>query len=196
MHIRSYRSGDDDALYEICLATGPGGEQAFTDRRLLGEIYVGPYLAFDPQLAFVVEDDDGVCGYILGALDTPTFEKRCAQEWWPPLRERYPLGSFPDAATEARFVRHLHDPPSTAEEIVRDYPSHLHIDLLPRTQGHGMGRQLMDRFLQALRAHGSPGVHLGVGATNTNAIGFYRHLGFTTLRESAHGLVMARPTSP
>ncbi|AYY15120.1 GNAT family N-acetyltransferase [Actinobacteria bacterium YIM 96077] len=195
MDVRPYRKGDDDALYEVCLKTGPGGEDAFSDRRLLGEIYVGPYLAFEPDLAFVVEDDEGVSGYVLGAKETRAFEQRCEAEWWPALRRRYPLGTYPDDVTEARFVRLIHNPWTAAEDIVANYPSHLHIDLLPRTQGHGMGRVLMKRLLDALRDAGSPGVHLGVGASNTNAIGFYRHLGFTTLRESSTALVMGRSTS-
>lgn len=190
MSIRPYRAGDDDALYEICLKTGPGGEDAFTDRRILGEIFVGPYLSFDPGLAFVVEDDMGVCGYVLGARDTREFERRGETEWWPPLRDRYPHDTFAADATEAHFVRLIHDPPNATDDVVSDYPSHLHIDLLPRTQGQGFGRLLMNRLLEELRTVGSPGVHLGVGATNTNAIGFYRHLGFDVLHESSTGLTM------
>jgi ribosomal protein S18 acetylase RimI-like enzyme len=194
MDVRPYQTGDDDALYEICLKTGPGGEDAFTDRRILGEIYVGPYIEFEPELAFVVEGSDGVSGYILGARDTRRFEKMCESTWWPALRRRYPLNSFPDDATDARFVQLIHHPHAAPDDVVAEYPSHLHVDLLPRTQGRGIGRILMQRLLDALRDAGSPGVHLGVGSGNTNAIGFYRHLGFTVLHESPTGLTMARPT--
>ncbi|NDL58004.1 GNAT family N-acetyltransferase [Phytoactinopolyspora mesophila] len=194
MNVRPYQPGDDDALYEICLKTGPGGEDAFTDRRILGEIYVGPYIEFEADVAFVVEDDDGVAGYVLGAKDTRAFEKVCESRWWPNLRSRYPLGSFSAEATESRFVHLIHHPHTAAADVAAEYPSHLHIDLLPRTQGQGMGRVLMKRLLDALHAAGSPGVHLGVGATNTNAIGFYRHLGFHVLHESPTGLTMARST--
>ncbi|NED95402.1 GNAT family N-acetyltransferase [Phytoactinopolyspora alkaliphila] len=191
MDVRPYRRGDDDdAMYEICLKTGPGGEDAFTDRRLLGELFVGPYIRFDPEFAFVVEDDDGVSGYIIAALNTRLFEQRCEEEWWPPLRQRYPLHSFPEESNETRFVRMIHQPPVAADEIVVEYPSHLHIDLLPRTQGKGYGGVLMNLLLDALRDAGSPGVHLGVGAGNTNAIGFYHHVGFTTLSTSATGRAM------
>ena len=36
----------------------------------------------------------------------------------------------------------------------------------------------MTTLFAALRDRGVSGVHLGVGPTNTRAIGFYRHLGF------------------
>jgi ribosomal protein S18 acetylase RimI-like enzyme len=196
MNVRPYRHGDDDdAMYEICLKTGPGGEEAFTDRRLLGELFVGPYIAFDPEFAFVVEDNEGVSGYTIAARDTRAFERRCEAEWWPPLRKRYPLGTFPENSAEARFVRMIHEPHTQADEIVAAYPSHLHIDLLPRTQGRGYGGILMRRLLDALRTAGSPGVHLGVGAGNTNAIGFYQHLGFTTLSQSETGRAMGKKIS-
>ena len=61
------------------------------------------------------------------------------------------------------------------------YPSHLHIDMVPRLQSGGNGRRLMTTLTAALREQGSPGVHLGVYAVNTRAVGFYRHVGFTEL---------------
>ena len=39
----------------------------------------------------------------------------------------------------------------------------------------------MDTLFEALRAGGSPGVHLGVSEANQRAIGFYEHLGFHEL---------------
>jgi ribosomal protein S18 acetylase RimI-like enzyme len=33
-------------------------------------------------------------------------------------------------------------------------------------------------------------VHLGVARTNARAIGFYQHLGFTTLAEDEHSLTL------
>src|SRR5690242_8122193 len=61
------------------------------------------------------------------------------------------------------------------------YPSHLHINLVPRLQSGGHGRQLISTLIDALRRHGSRGVHLTVRPTNVRAIGFYRHVGFTQL---------------
>jgi ribosomal protein S18 acetylase RimI-like enzyme len=63
------------------------------------------------------------------------------------------------------------------------YPAHLHIDLLPRAQGHGMGRKIMMVFLERLRELAVSGVHLGVSKKNLNATQFYQHLGFKKLEE-------------
>jgi ribosomal protein S18 acetylase RimI-like enzyme len=40
---------------------------------------------------------------------------------------------------------------------------------------------MMTTLLDALRAAGSPGVHLGVSVGNERATAFYRHLGFREL---------------
>ena len=186
--IRRYRSGDFRDLYRICLGTGKSGDDAtalYRDPDLLGHIYAAPYGLFEPALAFVVEDELGVGGYCLGALDTKAFEERLEERWWPALRRRYPE---PDARRrdqwtpdeQAAYV--IHHPWRSDDDIVAGYPSHLHIDLLPRFQAQGNGRRLIDIELTALRERGSDGVHLLVTAQNHRALGFYYHLGFSELR--------------
>jgi ribosomal protein S18 acetylase RimI-like enzyme len=104
------------------------------------------------------------------------------------LRRRYtPLD---DGSTDAELVRLIHAPERTPHEIVEAYPAHLHIDLLERTRGQGLGRVLIERLLSDLRARGVPGVHLGVDGTNTNGIGFYEHLGFREVAREPGGLIM------
>ena len=193
--IRPFRSEDTDACYAICLRTGDLGRDAthlFSDPRLLGEIYVGPYLARWPGFAFVVEDELGVAGYIVGAPDTVEHERWLEAEWWPALRDRYPRTSFRDEPAAARCVAHVHAPPVTDSEITAGYPAHLHIDLLARSQGRGYGRRLTDRLLEALAAAGVPAVHLACSPDNTAAIAFYRRLGFEDLRDRPW---VGRPTA-
>lgn len=186
--IRGYRRDDLADLYRICLETGDRGGDAtalFRDPDLLGHLYAAPYGLFQPSLAFVVEDRAGVAGYCLGALDSRAFEQRTEREWWPPLRRRY---AEPDPASRDRWTpdeqlaHRIHHPWRADDDLVADFPSHLHIDLLPRIQGGGYGLRLMSLQLAALRKRRSPGVHFFVNAGNRRALGFYRHLGFTELR--------------
>lgn len=177
-------------LYDICLLTGDSGHDAsasYQDPRLLGEVYVGAYLALEPDLAFVLDDGDGPVGYVLGARDTIAFEADCERAWWPPLRERYPLGSFREGGNDARLVGQIQSPGATDPAVVAEYPAHLHVDLLPAAQGGGNGRRLLEALFDALRDRGVPGVHLGVATANTNAIGFYAHIGFTELSGNEGG---------
>ena len=184
MHVRPYAASDLPHLYEICLRTGDAGEDAtdqVADPDLLGDIYAAPYGVLEPEHAFVVADGSGTAvGYALGALDTRAFEARCEAQWFPPLRERHPIGSGGTALDEL-LIGLLHHKHRAADEVVATHPSHLHIDLLPEAQGAGWGRALMERLQDALRADGSPGVHLGVSTRNPRALAFYRHLGYQPL---------------
>jgi ribosomal protein S18 acetylase RimI-like enzyme len=185
--IRPYRPRDLDALYQVCLQTGRNGGDAtalYRDPWLIGHVHAAPYGIFQPSLAFVAEDNAGVGGYILGALDSKAFKARLERDWWPRLRGRYPEppAEVPQEqwTADQRKARAIHhrdaEPPA---EVAARYPSHLHIDIVPRLQSGGNGRRLMTALTSALREQGSPGVHLGVHAENTRAIGFYRHVGFT-----------------
>ena len=196
MSLRPYRPSDLDALYEICVGTGAVGEDAssmVTDQRLFGELWAAPYAVLEPEHAFVVDDGGGrAVGYVLGALDAAAFEERAEREWWPALRARHPLVEG-GATLDDLLVSLIHHRPPPNPEVEGVYPSALHIDLLPAAHGSGWGRRLIDRLLDALRADGSPGVHLGVSAENRRAIGFYRHLGFTELASSGGSVPFALP---
>lgn len=139
----------------------------------------------------MVEDETGVGGYILGALDTADFEALLEESWWPELRLRYADPSDkPTAEWSADEHRawQIHHPRPAPREITQAYPSHLHINLLPRLQGRGVGRRLIDHWLAHMGAMGSNGAHLGVGATNARAMGFYRAYGWRELK-------LARPSA-
>jgi ribosomal protein S18 acetylase RimI-like enzyme len=183
-HIRPYRSADLDQLYEICLRTGAAGEDArdlVVDPRLFGELYAAPYAVLEPEHALMLDDGTGrAVGYVLGALDSRSFEGRCEAEWWPTLRARHPVGSGANDLDEL-LVGLLHHPSRADDAVLAHHPSHLHIDVLPEAQGLGWGRRLMEQLHHSLRTDGSVGVHLGVNARNERALGFYAHLGYREL---------------
>ena len=112
--VRPYRASDLDDLYRICLQTGDNGKDGtpiFEDPRILGHVVAAPYGVFEPSLAFVAEDELGVGGYIVGALDSKAFARRLETDWWPALREQGSVGvHFFVSPTNHRaigFYRHL-----------------------------------------------------------------------------------------
>lgn len=187
--IRPFRSGDLDALYRVCLRTADNGQDAtalFADPMLPGQVYAAPYAVLEPSLTFVAVAPAGVAaGYVVGALDSTAFARRLEERWWPGLRLRYPdpPASLPEDqwTRDQRIAHTIHHPYSVPAELNARYPSHLHINLLPPLQGHGAGRRLIEALTGALRAQGSPGVHLHVATANPRAAGFYARVGFTEL---------------
>jgi ribosomal protein S18 acetylase RimI-like enzyme len=193
--IRRYEPADLDALYDICLRTGAAGQDAtelVADHRVLGELFVAPYALLEPEHAFVLDDGAGAQGYVVGALDTRAFEVRLDVEWWPPLLERYP-GPTGQGVLDDLFIGLIGHLPPAADDVVARFPSHLHIDLLPPYQSGGWGRRMMATLLDALRADGSIGVHLGVAEANVRAISFYEHLGFEALHADGVTRTMGLP---
>ena len=185
--VRKFQEEDRPALYHVCLATGDSGADAvdlYNQKDMLGEIYVGPYLSFQPDLSFTLIQD-GVSGYALAALDTTSFEDTLSTHWWPVILEKY-NGRSPENFNEREKNLHsyLQNPPLRPKEIVKQYPSHLHIDLLEKAQGRGIGKAMMLLVLETLKEQGSPGVHLGMGAQNARAFTFYTKLGFTLLNKN------------
>lgn len=185
--IRPYRPADLDALYDICLKTGDSGADGthlYEDPRIIGEIFAAPYGVLQPDLAFVAEDDQGVAAYILGTADTRAFEARQEVEWWPRLRTVYadPRAiSRKDRTMDHWRALHIHYPTDVPQAVVDAAPAHLHINLLPRLQGQGMGRALVETWLSAVGAAGARQVHLGCNTDNPRALRFYDLFGFKRL---------------
>jgi ribosomal protein S18 acetylase RimI-like enzyme len=188
VRVRPYQPDDLDDLYRVCLLTafhGGDGTGAFRDPQLPGQVYAAPYAIFEPALAIVAQDADGVAGYIVAALDSLTFAHRLDQQWWPDLRLRYPEPSADLAeqlsTQERQAIEKIHRPPQTAPELAERFPSHLHINLLPRLQGRGIGRRLMRTLIAQLRTRGSRGVHLDARLDNHRGAAFFRRAGFTEM---------------
>jgi GNAT superfamily N-acetyltransferase len=185
-NIRPYVSEDLPALYQVCLATGDAGNDAshlYHDWKLIGHIYAAPYGVLSPETAFVVEDEFGVGGYIVGPHDTRSFEHEMESEWWPELRTHYadPPEPRDDWTPDQRLSFLIHHPPRTPKRICEPYPAHLHINLLPRLQAKGVGRILIRAWLERMAAIGVDKVHLGVGPANERAVRFYRAFGFSEI---------------
>lgn len=196
MPIRAGRPDDRADLYAICLRTGAAGTDAtgvYEDPDLIGEVYLGAYLALEPTFTLVATgaDSDRALGYCVATPDTQRFADLCERDWWPHLRTRYPLDT-PRRASDQALVELIHTPPRVPAGVLDRYPAHLHIDLLPALQGAGLGRALMERQFDALAAAGARGVHVGVDPANTGAVAFYRRLGFTRVSPPGTDLVLGR----
>jgi GNAT superfamily N-acetyltransferase len=181
--IRTVRPEDIDQLCAISLATGDAGKDAaplHRDGRLIGHIYSAPYARLHPELVFVAEDDEGVFGYISGAFDTAAFEERLEREWWPHLRQIYadPQGDPALWDADQKRIAAIFHPKEAPAVLFGQFPAHIHMNLLPRAQGRGIGSALLDRWIENARANGVRGIHLGANVGNHRGIRFWSSRGF------------------
>jgi len=186
--VRAYRSEDRDAVRRTCFETGYMGDPVawqWRDAESFADLFTGWYTDREPESALVVEAHDGqVVGYLLGCRDTRRVT--------PPTRlmrhHLFRRGLLLRRGTAAVLWRSIADvavaaarrdlPPA---QVVDDrWPAHLHIDLMPAARGSGAGRELVTRWLDALRDDGVAGCHLVTWAENDGAVAFFRAMGFRT----------------
>ena len=199
-HLRRATGDDHSALCAVCLGTGDAGRDASwreDDPALMGQIYAVPYRVFEPDLAFVIDGAEGVAGYLLGAFDTKSFNARLASDWYPALQRRVSdPGRDRTAWRGSDWARHaIHHPGFDIPEALAAYPSHGHIDLLPRARGRGIGTRCMSFLERQLAAAGSRGLYLDVHPRNSEAQGFYAALGYervATASNAAGSTFMAK----
>jgi len=185
--IRPAAPSDLHAVYDICLKTGDAGRDAtdqYDDPDLIGHVYAGPYVVMDGLISFVAEDDEGILGYAVGAADTRGFEEQLERDWWPFVRQNYPepTGDPTSWTMDQRRIWSIHHPAVVPEEIVQDYPAHIHMNLLPRAQGRGIGSRLLDAWLNEAQRQGVSSVHAGVSAVNEAGLAFWTARGFEPVK--------------
>ena len=166
--IRPYRDGDCPYVQKICIETA-GSRFVKTPRkqRAAAAAFCRYFIERCPETCFVaVNESDEPVGYI---LCTPTFGRWCRY-----APEQFGVG-FPYA-----FLWSLGSM-SGAVPYLKNYPAHLHINLLPPYQRMGLGRKLMQTLEEALRQRNCPGVSLCLGKDNHGAQLFYESCGFKKL---------------
>lgn len=190
--IRPYRADDRADVYDVCVRTAAVGTDAtgiYSSDDLMPDVFAGPYLDIQPDLAWVIDTGTRVAGYVLAAADTRAFVARLREELLPGFAAKYREHSSADEWVVALGL----DPERMLVPEVDDYPAHLHIDLLPELQGQGWGRALIDTLRAELGRRGIPGVHLTVDPANLSARAFYARLGFIELRSGALGINTLAP---
>jgi ribosomal protein S18 acetylase RimI-like enzyme len=185
--IRPYQDADREGLLKIAADTAYFGEplEAFLDdRRLFNDIFYRYYVELEPQHAWVAIAGGEVAGFLTGCTDTSLQRRRWAYIILPQFLWRACRGKYQIGAKTWRYLRKLmgvavhHEHAQVDEHI---YPAHLHINVSREWRGMGMGKNLMQVFLDQLRQEHIQGVHLMTTSMNKAAIKLYESQGFSLL---------------
>lgn len=104
--------------------------------------------------------------------------------------DRRPIGYVVGCPVDVRQVPCFSDVPylRAFADLLDAYPAHLHVNVRPERQGHGIGRALVARANDACRVAGASGLHV-VTAADAPSVGFYARCG---LAEVARRQVLDR----
>lgn len=180
--VRPLDPRDLDSADSICVLTGHAGADARPHYRgidVLPALFVRPYVAADPTLTWVAEHDGRVGAYLVATADTAGFVDWWRAEWLPVHADRFPSRPVTDGDWDATMAQLLHRPERLRWPELAEHPAHLHLNVHPEAQGHGLGRLLLQTLLAELRAREVPGVHAAHGRFNVAGRQFYRRFGFT-----------------
>ena len=183
-YVRPFRRGDGPRLAEISVRTGDTGADAsgqYSSDELLPDVMVLPYAERHPEFVFVADGPNGAVGYLVAAPDTEDFSEWFQASWWSTRRPRYVSDAGIIDARDADLVAYADARRPGNNPHAAAYPAHVHIDLLPESQGQGFGRKLVDALIERLRQDRVAGVHLVAEAANATAVAFYPRLGFEPL---------------
>jgi GNAT superfamily N-acetyltransferase len=192
--IRPAHIADLPYIYDICLKTALSGQDAtyqVSDKFMIGQYFAAPYLHFEIDVCFIVTDKTVPLGYILGTSDSAAFYDWMNTMWLPSIRSIYPV-EMPHISDFERFVINVINQDCHFPGFLKEYPAHLHIDLLPQAQRMGMGNRLISKFIDKLKSKGVPGLHLSVGEKNQRAVAFYKKVGFLHLATKSAALFMGK----
>jgi ribosomal protein S18 acetylase RimI-like enzyme len=187
--IRPYTPQDRAAVRRICCDTADSGqplEGFFADREVIADLVTRYYTDIAPQCTWVAADGDGVVGYLTGCLDTARAGRTILWRVVPAVFVKaVGRGTFWQRPTRVLLRLNWRDwfrsLFARSGVSVAEYPAHLHINLTAAARGHGVGRQLVERFYEQMRAAGVRGVHAAVSGANAGGQQFFQALGFIEL---------------
>ncbi|XP_066534577.1 protein O-GlcNAcase isoform X2 [Hoplias malabaricus] len=181
--IRPYFPKDEAAVYKICREVFTEGYEGipFSDQEpdLIGDRFVGGFLTLSPDYGFVLEDDEGICGYALGTVDVKPFVKKCKMSWIPFMQEKYNKpDSEKDLSEAEKLMLSFHEEEEgLPESFLSNFPSLIKVDIQAKVTDPSVAKSMMGCLLSSLKANGSHGAFCEVRQIDKRMLDFYGKLG-------------------
>ncbi|XP_041124143.1 protein O-GlcNAcase-like isoform X1 [Polyodon spathula] len=180
--IRPYFPEDEPAVYKICremynedMEGVPFPEQP----DLIGDRLVGGFLTLSPDYGFVLEDNEGICGYAVGTVDVKPFVKKCKMSWIPSMQEKYNKpDSEKDLSEAEKMMLSFHEEEEgLPESFLSNFPSLIKVDIHGKVTDPSVAKSMMGCLLSSIKANGSHGAFCEVRQNDKRMLDFYSKLG-------------------
>lgn len=181
MNIRKMKESDIPQIEYICLETADKNlRQNEKQKQTTLLLYNRYYTRAERDSCFVLADDeDSAVGYILCAPSYKNYKKDFFNN------ELKALAKLGAQAFFSGIACILGNTP-----YAKDYPAHMHIDILPEYQAQGYGGKLLSALFEHLKNNNVSGLMLIVDRKNLSAIKFYKKHNFKVIKELAGGIIM------
>ncbi len=187
--IRHYQPADEKGVNELAADTAFFGEpvEAFLeDRTLFTDAFARYYTQHEASLAWVAENAHGLAGFLFGFKDTTSQAKHWRRYilggvLLKAISCKYRLGNKTFSFAWGMLVGMLRGEEARVDLNV--FPAHLQIDVRQGFRGEGVGRRLIEAYLDQLRQLHARGVHLETTSHNAAACHLYEKVGFGLLDE-------------
>ena len=170
--IRPIELDDLRDIEYVCRMTA--GEKAQRDEKfgeIISKTFSTYYVKECRETCFCLADENNkAVGYILCEPSYNRYGKIFRKKYMPLITKLSKKSGF-----EAFFM------PIPYKLFGKNYPAHMHIDILPQYQSKGYGKELLDTLFKALKEKNIKGLCLITGKSNPGAIRFYKRLGFKKL---------------
>jgi len=181
--IRPFRVLDRPAVRRLSCETaflGLPREQIFADDEVLADFLTLYFTDHEPESCLVAEDNAEVIGYLTGAKDVRAMKRPCLM--WSLFVKMVRRRTF-FSRTNLRFLSLGFLSFVKGEFFGKDFadafPATLHINIDGRYRRQGVGKMLMETYLNLLRRSQVKGVHLST--LSPAARDFFLKMGFDDL---------------
>lgn len=115
-----------------------------------------------PEYCFIVEDEAGICGYALAALDSQQFHNKLDLAWFPEVCNKYPAPKEKISNGEMltpleEVINNVHNnglSNNIPDLVYKNHPSILQMSVMPHIMDLSVPKRMLACVLAALKANG------------------------------------------
>ncbi|XP_069610167.1 protein O-GlcNAcase [Ranitomeya imitator] len=180
--IRPYYPKDEVSVYKICreMYDDAMDDLPFESQPdLIGDKLVGGLLSHSLDYCFVLEDEDGICGYAVGTADVTPYLTKCKHSWIPFMQEKYtkPKADKELSAAEKIMLSFHEEQDILPDTFLANFPSLIKVDIHKKVTDPSVAKGMMACLLSSLKANGSRGAFCEVRPDDKRILDFYSKLG-------------------
>ncbi|GIV66464.1 MAG: GNAT family N-acetyltransferase [Chloroflexota bacterium] len=187
IQICPFQQKDRESLLRIAADTaffGAPVENFMEDRRIFLDAFYVYYTDHEADHCWVAKDGEVVIGFLTGCFNTRLQREYTARILEPQALRKFISGKYRIGSKFIRYIirYYLSKLSSPKDHLdLSQFPAHFHINLSEEWRGYGIGRKLIERFLDQLESANICGVHLQTTSYNKAAKILYERMGFTLL---------------